>query len=187
MITYRDKVFMSFMILFGIETLIISFHLEPIKAAPWYFWATYPFAVLMGARTIVHYYVMDWFRQFFVHLEPDSSNAGKDNQPNEGKIHPFGELVACPVCTGTHFASLLMTVYCLFPNLGLAAVILLGFAGINPLLYWLNELLSWSARAARVYSGQVSPDPDTAEYQLRHANRISALAMIKEVEKEQVK
>ena len=157
---YRDFVFMGFVALFFAEVYTISLHIQMLTIAPWYFWALYPFAVLMSARSIVHYYVFDWLRKPFVHLEKDSCGAGADNHPNEGRIKPFGELISCPVCTGLHAGSALLALYTLAPAFGLSMIVVLGIGGINPLLYYANELLSWGSRFARVCCGRVSPDKE---------------------------
>lgn len=164
---YRDLVFMAISIFVIGEFWLASTHVEEIKAAPLEWWICMPFATVMLARTITLYGVAKWLRRWFVHMEPDSSHAGENSEPNKGLLEPIGWLLQCPICVGMHSASVLVITYAFAPDFGWAATIMLAIASGSMLLHHFTELLSWSSRVARVTAGLISPDPGTPGYEAR--------------------
>jgi len=114
-------------------------------------------AVFRTARSVSFNKVFEWLREPFCTVEPDSCGAGA-NVHSKGSI--FGDLLECPICTGTWASVVLYGLYCWQPRLGTVLVYVLALAGISETLHWLNDLLEWSGRLTRVLSGKISPDPD---------------------------
>lgn len=86
--------------------------------------------------------------------EPDSSGAGNNNHAKgAGLRRVLGELVCCPICSGTWAALALVLVNSLNPRLGLVLVLALGAAGLAEFVNWLSEAGQWVGRGAREVSG----------------------------------
>lgn len=137
--------------LYAAEIGAAATHADRIASAPTIFWIAAALAVYHAARVISFSGVGEWIRAPFTHVVEDTSGAGDSVEPNPG--NPIGELLACPICTGTHVAAALTLAYGFFPAFGLAAAILLGLAGAGQLFHWLAEMLEWQGRAAREQAG----------------------------------
>jgi hypothetical protein len=151
------------------EMVLLSNHIDAMIVAPWYVWVMFPFATVMGARTIAVYGVMSWFRRPFTNEIADSCYAGMNVEPKRGLAYPWGWLIGCPICSGTHFGTALLLLYCLNQRLGLAFLLGLSVAAASFMLHYLSEKLSWGARRDRVLAGLISPDPGTIGYETKMA------------------
>ena len=109
------------------------------------------FASLRMARTISYNAVCAWLRKPFTHVVPDSSGAGDSVEPKPGNV--LGELLACPICTGTWSALVLVNLVLWVPSFGQALVLVLGLAGVSECLHWRAERDEWQGRHARELSG----------------------------------
>lgn len=65
----------------------------------------------------------------------------------------LGELVCCPICSGTWVGAVLLLMYSLTPPFGTALIYALAAAGIAEILEWVSEYYSWRGRAAREEAG----------------------------------
>jgi hypothetical protein len=109
------------------------------------------FAVFRSARTISYNGVMAWVRAPFCEVVRDSSGAGNSVEPKPGSV--FGELLACPVCSGTWAALVLVNLFLYAPAVGWVLLVVLGLAGMSEALHWQAERAEWQGRAAREDAG----------------------------------
>jgi len=72
----------------------------------------------------------------------------------EGVQRALGELVSCPICSGTWAAAALVYLVNLFPGPGRVLITMLGAIGMGEVLHSLTEQLSWSATLARKRVGR---------------------------------
>lgn len=98
--------------------------------------------------------VTEPLRKPFTETVPDETGAGETVQPRgSGARRALGELISCPICSGTWIAALL--VYALHTMPGPTRIFLriMSSIGIAEILNDLTESLSWSAQAARKRAG----------------------------------
>lgn len=126
---------------------------KPIESIEWYVLVALPFAVLRTAVTISENQVMGWLRRPFCNTSPDSCGAGDSVSPKPGSV--LGELIACPICSGTWGALILVGLYQLWHPVGVTAILALGAAGASEFLYYAKERNAWSARFNRVRDGHL--------------------------------
>ena len=74
----------------------------------------------------------------------------------EGVQRALGELISCPICSGTWIAAALVYGLNLFPGPGRILVTIMGAIGMGEVLHALTEQLSWSATLARKQVGKSS-------------------------------
>ena len=125
-------------------------------------------ATMRAAHTVSFNEVAEPLRAPFTYVKKDSCKAGDSVEPKpvdpERKItalrYVIGALLSCPICSGTWSALGLYTAWTAYPTFGRVLVYVLAFAGGSEVLHWGTEILSWGGRAARVYSGSVSPDEE---------------------------
>jgi hypothetical protein len=135
------------------ELVVISLHADRLAQAPTWFWLLAGFATMRAARTVSFNAIGAPIRAPFTVTEPDGSGAGDTVNPKPGSV--IGELLACPICTGTHTAAVIVALYSLIPGAGLAAAAVFGVAGVSEILNWLACLLEWRGHAAREETGRM--------------------------------
>jgi len=72
----------------------------------------------------------------------------------EGVRRAIGELISCPICSGTWAAAALVYLVNLFPGPGRIFITMLGAIGMGEALHALTEQLSWTAALARKRVGK---------------------------------
>lgn len=144
-------VYMGITGLFVVEILAIASHAHQLERAPVFFWVLAGFAAFRLARTISFNGVAEWLRAPFCEVKPDGSGAGDNVEAKNG--NPIGELIACPICTGTHTALVIVAAYAWLPALGLALAAGLGLAGVSEVIHWTMEAAEWRAHTAREECG----------------------------------
>ena len=113
------------------------------------------FATIRLARTISFNGVGEPFRKWFTKTRPDSCGAGMNVEPaGTGLRYVIGELISCPICSGTWSALIALVVWAYVPTV----IYVLAIAGVSEMFHWLFEFLEWQGRAGRVVSGCLSPD-----------------------------
>lgn len=145
--------FAFFTCLFISEVIWLTNHIQAFLSAPPIIWALAGLASLRLGRTISYNGIAEWLRWPFVHEVEDTSGAGNNLEANPGLFNVIGQLITCPICSGTWSASFLVTVYCLNAQLGSAFIAILGIAGISEILHWMAEKHEWEGRAAREAAG----------------------------------
>ena len=147
--------YVAFVGLFGLEMAISSMHIQAILAlAPWQL-VLLGLGTYRGARALSYNGVFAWLREPFCQVVPDSSGAGDGVEPKyeRGLMGSIGACLSCPICTGTHVGSFLLTLIALWPNLGITLMYGLAVAGIAEFIHWAAEMLEWRGREARENAG----------------------------------
>jgi len=112
-------------------------------------------ATVRLARTLSFNTIAEFLRRPFCEVRPDSCGAGDNVHPKgTGLRYNIGELLACPICTGTWSALLMLVCWIWFRPL----VYVLAIAGGAEMLHWFFDVLEWSGRATRCISGLIAPD-----------------------------
>ena len=91
----------------------------------------------------------------FTETRMDDFGAAMTVEPRgEGVQRALGELISCPICSGTWAAAALVYLVNLFPGPGRIFITMLGAIGIGEVLHALTEQLSWTAALARKRVGR---------------------------------
>lgn len=111
-------------------------------------------AAFRGGRAISYNAVFEWLRLPFTAVVPDSSGAGMSvESKGSGIQRAIGELLCCPVCTGTWVALILAGLLVWVYPFGLVSSIVLAAAGIAEIIHWFAERNEWQGRQAREEAG----------------------------------
>lgn len=142
-------------ILFVIAAAVAAFWGRLPEIPDWAFLPLLGLAAFRGGRAIAYNFIFKWLRDLFgIREVDDTSGAGQSNEPvGKGFQHAIGELLCCPICSGTWVGVVLMLAYAFVPALGTALIYGLAAAGIAEILDWLSEFLFWKGRAAREEAG----------------------------------
>src|SRR5262245_32755738 len=94
------------------------------------------FSVYRLGRLVAYDTVMESFRSFFARTVPDPSGAGETVEPKKqsGVQEALGELVSCPICTGTWIAAGLVYGLALAPGPMRVLIYIMSAMGISELL-----------------------------------------------------
>ena len=147
--------YIAFIGLFGLEMAISAMHSQVILAlAPWQL-ALFGFGAYRGARALSYNGVFAWLREPFCKVVPDSSGAGDGVEPKyeRGLMGTIGACLSCPICTGTHVGSFMLTLIAVWPNLGIMLMYGLAIAGMAEFIHWAAEMFEWRGREARENAG----------------------------------
>jgi hypothetical protein len=117
------------------------------------------FATMRMAQTISFNTVFEPFRKPFCKVVKDSCKAGECVVPRDDVspfFHAIGELITCPICSGTWSALVLLTIWAYSP----IPIYVFAVAGLSEYLHYGSELIEWTGRASRCVSGFISPDKE---------------------------
>ena len=107
-------------------------------------------SVFRMGRMVSYDTVMEPYRAPFTDTVPDESGAGHTVEPKgEGWRRAMGELIACPICSGTWIAAVLVYGMQVFPGPTRALMAIMSVIGIGEVLNAATEALSWNAQLAR--------------------------------------
>jgi len=110
---------------------------------------------------------MEPYRAPFTETIPDDSGAGATVEPTgEGWRRAVGELIACPICTGTWIAAVLVYGLQVLPGPTRALMAIMSVIGIGEVLNAATEALSWHAQLARERVGIYCQAPEISDEQL---------------------
>lgn len=111
-------------------------------------------AAFRGGRAISYNAIFEWLRLPFTEVVPDSSGAGMSvESKGSGIQRAVGELLCCPVCTGSWVALVLAGLLVWVYPFGLVMITVLAAAGIAEIIHWYAERNEWQGRAAREEAG----------------------------------
>ncbi len=114
-------------------------------------------AVFRGGRLIAWDHVTEPLRAPFAQTVPDGSGAGDTVEPRgAGPRRALGELLSCPICSGTWVAAGLIYGLRLFPGPTRLLLAVLGATGAADLLNAAAEALSWHGAAERQRAGRLN-------------------------------
>ena len=122
-----------------------------------WFYVLLGLAAYRGGRAVAFNAVFEWLRSMLgCRVVRDTSGAGENNEPCEetGIMQALGELVTCPICSGTWFGMALLVINSFSPEMGKGLIVVLAAAGVAELLHWVSEFFSWGGRNSRVQSGK---------------------------------
>jgi hypothetical protein len=112
-------------------------------------------AVFRAGRLASFDKVTEPLREPFTRTEPNETGAGENVvAEGTGAKRAIGELISCPICTGTWIAALLTYALYLAPGPTRVLLTILGASGAAELLNASAETLTWTGQAARKESGQ---------------------------------
>jgi len=120
----------------------------------WLDLALLAFATYRLGHLIAYDLVTEPFRQFFTQTLPDPTGAGETVEPKgDGFRKAIGQLVSCPICSGTWAAAVLVYALYLWPDPVRVFLAMTAAIGAAELLNAAGEALSWSAQHHRVQAG----------------------------------
>jgi hypothetical protein len=111
-------------------------------------------ATFRGARLVAYDRVAEPFRDPVTETVPDEFDAGENVvAEGTGARKAIGELVSCPTCVGTWLAAALVYGMRLAPGPTRLFAAILGVSGLAELFGAADEILTWTAQAARKQVG----------------------------------
>ena len=111
-------------------------------------------ATLRLGRLISYDLVMQPLRSPFTQTVTDTSGSGDTVEAKgSGMRRAIGEMLSCPICTGTWVAAFLVYSLVLFPGPTRVFLVLTAVIGMVEILNALLEMLSWIGSYARVLNG----------------------------------
>ncbi|MBE0696806.1 MAG: DUF1360 domain-containing protein [Anaerolineaceae bacterium] len=112
------------------------------------------FATYRLGHLISYDRVMEPFRHLFTDTLPDSTGAGETVEPKgTGFQQAIGQLVCCPICSGTWIAALLVYGLYLWPDSMHVFLTMTAAIGGAEILNSASEALSWTGQHQRTLSG----------------------------------
>ncbi len=124
-------------------------------------------SVFRMGRMVSYDTVMEPYRAPFTETIPDDSGAGATVEPTgEGWRRAVGELIACPICTGTWIAAVLVYGMQVLPGPTRALMAIMSVIGIGEVLNAATEALSWNAQLARERVGTYCHPSEISNEQL---------------------
>jgi hypothetical protein len=113
------------------------------------------FATYRLGRLTSYDKVAETFRAPFTETRPDESGAGKTVVPKgQGMRQALGELIACPICSGTWIAAGLVYGLHAAPVPTRTFLTIMSSIGIAELLNAATEALQWTGQFAREETGE---------------------------------
>jgi hypothetical protein len=115
------------------------------------------FAVYRLGRLVAYDKVMESYRSFFTRTVPDPSGAGESIEPKRrsGFQQAIGELLSCPICSGTWIAAGLVYALALAPRPTRVFLAIMSSMGVGELLNAATEALSWLSQETRDQAGLI--------------------------------
>ena len=107
-------------------------------------------SVFRMGRMVSYDTVMEPYRAPFTQTIPDDSGAGATVEAKgEGWRRAIGELISCPICSGTWIAAVLVYGMQVLPGPTRALMAIMSVIGIGEVLNAATEALSWNAQLSR--------------------------------------
>lgn len=115
-------------------------------------------AALRAGRLLSYDRVTEPVREPFTETEPDESGAGDTVVPQSGSAvrETLGQLISCPVCSGTWAAAAMAYFLRLAPVPGRFFLLIMSATGLAEVLNALIEALEWTGQAERKDVGRQS-------------------------------
>lgn len=153
----RTATFITLDVVFLASCAAISYNWQALTQLPAHTAILLAFATMRTAHTFSYNGIMEWARAPFTQVEEHSSGAGDDvHARGKGAQRVIGELIECPVCTGTWAALALVAIMTLYPPLGIVLAWVLGLAGVSELFHYAKESMEWHAMREREDTGFVN-------------------------------
>ncbi len=150
--------YLFFSLLWLAEVFLISLDWDKLANVSPLYWVLVGLATVTISHTISFYSVGKWFRDPLTVVAKDTAGGIEGVEPKPG-LHPFlqvvAELICCPICSGTHGATLLLLAFTLNANFGWALAAAAALSSVNMLLHWTSEKLQWEGRLAVERQGTI--------------------------------
>ena len=112
------------------------------------------FSTLRLGRLVAYDLVTEPYRAPFTETVPDQYGTSETVVPKRsGWRRAFGELISCPICSGTWVAAALVYALQLAPNPTRIFMAIMGAIGMGEILNALTEALSWGGESSRKQAG----------------------------------
>jgi hypothetical protein len=106
-------------------------------------------------RLVSYDRVTEPFRHPFTETVPDSTGAGETVVPRGNGIRQtIGQLLSCPICSGTWIAAGLVYGLVSLPNATRVFLAIMGTTGLVEIVNAFTEALSWTGQLARKLAGE---------------------------------
>lgn len=113
------------------------------------------FATYRMGHLIAYDLVTEPLRQFFTVTVPDSTGAGESVEPRgEGVRRALGQLVSCPICSGTWAAAVMVYALYLWPDPTRVFLLVMAAIGAAELLNSAGEAFAWTGQNQRTLAGR---------------------------------
>jgi hypothetical protein len=147
----KNTGYFIFSMLWLAEVYLISLDWEKLANVSPLYWVLVSLATVTIAHTISFYNVGKWFRDPLTETTKDTAGGIEGVEPKPG-LHPIlqvvAELICCPICAGTHGATLMLLAFTINPSFGWALAAAAALSTVNMLLHWVSEKLQWEGRLA---------------------------------------
>ncbi len=144
-----------FSMLWLVEVFLISLDWDKLANVSPLYWVMVGLATVTISHTISFYGVGEWFRAPFVREVKDSAGGSVGLEAKPGRWQVLGELITCPICAGTHGATLMLLAFTVNANFGWALAAAAALSSVNMLLHWLSEKWQWEGRLAVERQGTI--------------------------------
>ena len=151
----KNAAYFIFSALWLVEVFLISLDWGQLATVSPLYWVLVALATVTISHTISFYGVGAWFRQPFTREVKDTAGGIVGLEAKPGKWEVLGELICCPICSGTHGATLMLLVFTLNENMGWALAAAAALSSVNMLLHWTSEKLQWEGRLAMERQGEI--------------------------------
>ncbi|NLG73771.1 MAG: DUF1360 domain-containing protein [Chloroflexi bacterium] len=113
-------------------------------------------ATLRLGRLVSYDLIAEPLRRPFTRTVPDETGAGDTVAPRDesGLKRSLGQLISCPICSGTWIAAALVYGLHLLPNATRLFLAVFSTTGLAEILNALTEALSWTGQYARTLTGE---------------------------------
>ncbi len=123
-------------------------------------------ATLRLGRMVAYDRVAEPLRRPFAQTVPDETGAGESVEPRgEGFQQAIGQLITCPICSGTWIAAILVYGLYAFPSPARIFITIFAAIGGAEMLNGALEALCWSGQLSRTLTGEKNIARQAAERQ----------------------
>jgi hypothetical protein len=141
----------TFWIIFALFNLLRKG--KTLKLSPFDF-VLLAFSTFRMGRLVAYDLVTQPYRAPFTETVPDPYGASETVVPKQhGWRRAFGELISCPICSGTWVAAAMVYALQVAPNPARIFMAIMGASGVGEILNSLAESLSWGGESSRKQVG----------------------------------
>lgn len=111
--------------------------------------------------------VMEPLRAPFARTVPDPTGAGESVEPHgEGARSAIGQLISCPICTGTWLSAGVVSLMIWFPAIVRFFLWMTAAVALSEILQSVTEALSWSGQLSRARAGALQAGKESRESEI---------------------
>ncbi|MCZ7551536.1 MAG: hypothetical protein B6D39_01330 [Anaerolineae bacterium UTCFX2] len=152
---YQTKLFLAGLFLAAFAVFILTQNARQFSPSIFDL-ALLSLATFRLGRMVAYDTVFEPLRAPFCVTVPDSTGAGDTVEPKgTGARYAMGQLLSCPLCSGTWISAGLIYALYFLPTPTRAFLFIIAAVAIAEMLGSVTEALSWSGQLARARSGAV--------------------------------